>query len=146
VSEEPVIALGPVDAHSVRAFVAFARPQLEVLASDPVQAETFTPQIVQSVRALLDAWSEAATRDPFEWSATLPTDHAEYLLYSLFLSIQFQREQIGGPPTGPDADARRPFLRHLIARITEALAATPGADHDKLAHLTERWPDDLRPG
>lgn len=144
-NDDPRITLGPVPSSAARAFVGFARDEVARLADDPVLSLTFTPQIVQSMRALFDAWSAATATDPFEWSGTLPTDHAEYLLYALFLGMEHRRATLGGVPSGPEVDARRPFVVHLIERFTMALAATPDADHARLEHLTERWPPELRP-
>lgn len=106
---------------------------------------TFTPTIARSIAAMFDAWTDAAKSEPFHWSGELPTDHAEYLLYALFLAVEHRRAELGGAPAGDDVVARRPFVIHLIDRFSRALAATPDADHARLEHLEERWPPELRP-
>lgn len=144
-SPDPRIELGPLPAITVRAFLAFARPRLALLADDPVLSLTFTDPITRSMSALFDAWAEAAHGDEFRWAGALPTDHAEYLLYALFLAVEQRRSELGGTPEGAEVDARRPFVIHLIDRFSRALAATPDADHSRLEHLAERWPPELRP-
>ncbi len=144
-STDPRIELGPIPSSAVRAFLAFARPQVAMLADDPVLSLTFTPTIARSMSALFDGWGEVAHSEEFRWAGVLPTDHAEYLLYALFLAVERRRSDLGGPPSGPDVEARRPFVIHLIERFGAALATTPDADHSRLEHLAERWPPELRP-
>lgn len=142
-SNGPYIELGPIPSMHVRAFVGFARGLVTQFSEDPVLSLTFTPTITSSINAMFDSWADIATSDTFQWSASMPTDHAEYLLYALFLALQARRNELGGAPNGRDVDARRPFVVHLIERFTSALALTPDADHPRLAHLRESWPEDF---
>lgn len=137
------IVLGPIASVHVRSFVGFVRDLVRDYSGDPVLSLTFTPTITKSIQAMFDSWADAATTDTFNWSATLPTDHAEYLLYALFLGVQNRRQELGGAPNGPEFETRREFTRHLIGRFTSALMATSDADHSRIEHISQSWPLDL---
>lgn len=136
--------LGPIEGDAVRAFVLFGRTQIDqVRQTDGHLAATFSPGIVSTIDELFDRWDELADDDVFRWAGDLDIDLAHYLLDALYLMVWRRREEVGGVPDGPDVQARRPFVIHLISRFTAALELEPDADHDRLRYLKSHWPTEL---
>ena len=131
------VAIGPVAAASMGAFVEFAR---RLLHSAGPGAEV-PSDAASSFDRYLDEWGALADRGgDVVWTTEVEAELAEYLVYAFYRVAKEVNDEAGRSPVVPDPAA--PFYWLLVGALLDALASEGGSRAEFAAHLREFWPGD----
>lgn len=129
------IAVGPVSAASMAAYVEFARV---VLHSEGPGAGV-PSDAARSFDGFLDEWDELAREGgDVTWYAKADPEVVEYLAYTFFRVAKEVREEAGDVQVVPEEAA--PFYWTLVRSFLDALEVEGGSRAEFASHLREFWP------
>jgi hypothetical protein len=133
------VVVGPVEARSVRAFVAFARGILSLEdgpgAAVPSDAARDYDDYLDQWEALAEAGGEVT------WAAETDPEVMEYLVYAFYRLTKDLLDEAEAPRIIPD-DAVA-FYVLLVGAVLDALKEVGGAQAEFADHLREFWPSEM---
>jgi hypothetical protein len=136
--DEMRVEIGPVEASSARAWIAFAR---EVLAQRRAHdAETLPDDVRDGFEGYLAEWEAAARGEQLRWESEVDVELLEYLVHAFYrvatrLAEEAERRCSRASP--PEGEA---FYRCLVSGLLDALSSA-GNGHASFAdELRPFWP------
>lgn len=133
------VVVGPVEASSVRAFVAFARG---ILSGTEGPGAAVPSDAARDYDDYLDQWDDLATEDgEVTWVADAEPEVMEYLVYAFYRLAKDLLDEAEQPRLIPEeAEA---FYVRLVGAVLDALAEVGGSQAEFAAHLREFWPSEM---
>lgn len=133
------VEIGPVEASSARAWIAFARDVLSPRRAH--DAETLPDDVRAGFEAYLAEWEAAAARsDQLRWESEVDVELLEYLVHAFYrvaTRLAEEAERRGSRVSPPEGEA---FYRSLVTGLLDALSMAGNGRAAFAEELRSFWP------
>lgn len=134
------VVIGPVDARSAEAWLAYADQVLDELGT-LAPGECFsTPETVAILRDFVSRWQEPARQDRvFLWDEDVPAERIEFAMHAFqrVVDLLARRAEVHGRTAPPEGDD---FYLALLQGVLGALQSESASSAAFADHLAEFWP------
>lgn len=132
-----LIEIGPVSQASALAWLdygTYAVTELRRIGPPSIAASA-----IDGFAELIDAWRQAATRDPFHWSTDEPPERVEYLMKALYMAgLEIEEGTVThGLRLRPEAADE--FHIVLVRQVLETLAHEGQSNAEFVESLRNEW-------
>jgi hypothetical protein len=132
------VEIGPVEASSARAWIAFARDVIgQRRAHD---AQTLPGDVRAGFEAYLSEWEDAIEGDEVRWESEVDVELLEYLVHAFYrvaTRLAEEAERRGSRISPPEGEA---FYRCVVTGLLDALSRSGNGRAAFAEELRSFWP------